>query len=100
MTRFNRYLLGTYSHDSKDEENKMNVDVKPDSKHVEDKKVHELNYLLVNTAKLLTEYLQSKDINLQEADIHKLNFVLIKNKSNAPDYVCNSIISLCKGMEF
>ena len=39
MTRFNRYLLGTYTHEPKDEENKLNVDVKPDSKHIEDKKL-------------------------------------------------------------
>ena len=73
-------MLGTYTHEPKDEENKLNVDIKPDSKHIEDKKINELNSLLVNTAKLLSEYLQSKDIHLQEVDIHKLNFVLIKNK--------------------
>ena len=94
MKRFNRYLLGTYSHEEVKEEIKK--DVKDHS--LQDKTLNLLNKSIKDTAASLSEYLQTKNITLSDQDINKICFSLVKcKKPNGPDYVSNSIISFCKG---
>lgn len=98
MGRFNRYLLGTYSHQEEDKE--MTVDAKQLSRFKKDNDELwvGLSIKLRDTIKQMEDILKENDVLLDEFDFSKVNFMKQKKpKKDSPTHSTNCLIALMKG---
>jgi arginyl-tRNA--protein-N-Asp/Glu arginylyltransferase len=99
MGRFNRYLLGTYTH--KDEENKdMKVEhtTSAKSKNQSDWLCNELSEKLKDTIQQMEDVFKGYGVQFEGFNLSKISFIKQKKpKKGGPTYSTNCLIALMKG---